>query len=88
MVRLAKVGVPGVSHRVTQRENRRQGTFFRDDDSAYLELMAQWSTERRARAWCYGVMPNHVDLIVVHASHPRRSGGRPNRLSLQQLPGS
>ena len=39
MARLARVVVPGMPHHVTQRGNRRQQTFFRDDDyEAYLEL--------------------------------------------------
>lgn len=37
MARLARVGVPGVPHHVTQRGNRRQETFFNEDDyDAYL----------------------------------------------------
>jgi putative transposase len=34
--------VPGMPHHITQRGNRRQKTFFCDDDyQAYLQLMAQ-----------------------------------------------
>jgi putative transposase len=37
MARLARVVVPGIPHHVTQRGNRRQATFFGDDDyAAYL----------------------------------------------------
>lgn len=32
MARLARVVVPGIPHHVTQRGNRRQKTFFADDD--------------------------------------------------------
>ena len=43
MARLARVVIPGMPHHVTQRGNRRQETFFRDDDyQAYLDLMAEW----------------------------------------------
>ncbi len=42
MVRLARFVVPGMPHHITQRGNRRQQTFFRDDDYAvYIDLMAQ-----------------------------------------------
>ena len=37
-------------HHVTQRGNRRQETFFRDDDyQAYLDLMAQWCGELQVK---------------------------------------
>jgi len=40
MARLARVVIPDIPHHVTQRGNRRQATFFLDEDySAYLELM-------------------------------------------------
>ena len=43
MARLARVVVAGVPHHVTQRGNRRQTTFFGDDDyRRYLALMAHW----------------------------------------------
>jgi putative transposase len=43
MARLARVVAPGVPHRVTQRGNRRQRTFFTDDDyRLYRGLMAEW----------------------------------------------
>ena len=43
MGRIARVVVPGMSHHVTQRGNRRQQTFFGEEDyRAYVELMKQW----------------------------------------------
>jgi len=40
MARLARVVIPGIPHHITQRGNRRQNVFFRDDDyNTYLELM-------------------------------------------------
>ena len=43
MARLARVVVPGVAHHVTQRGNRRQQTFFQEDDyGAYLSLLGEW----------------------------------------------
>ncbi|HUT91489.1 MAG TPA: transposase [Thermoguttaceae bacterium] len=56
-------------HHVTQRGNRRQQTFFCDDDyQAYLDLMAQWCGEHKVQVWAYCLMPNHVHLIVVPKS--------------------
>ena len=47
MARLARVVVPGLPHHIRQRGNRRQRTFFRDEDyAAYMELMAEWCAER------------------------------------------
>ena len=66
MARIARVIVPGYPHHITQRGNRRQKTFFCDDDySAYIELMAEWCDKHHVEilAWC--LMPNHVHLIAV-----------------------
>ena len=69
MGRIARVVAPGMPHHVTQRGNRRQQTFFGDDDyRAYLGLMKQWSGEYGLRVWAYCHMPNHVHLIVVPPS--------------------
>ncbi len=66
MARLARVVVPGMPHLITQRGNRRQTTFFCDEDYlAYRELMAQWCDEQRMQIWAYCLMPNHVHLIAV-----------------------
>jgi len=56
-------------HHVTQRGNRRQQTFFCDDDyRAYLELMAEWCGQHKVQVWAYCLMPDHVHLIVVPKS--------------------
>ncbi len=69
MARLARVVIPGMPHHVTQRGNRRQPTFFGDDDyAAYVELMGQWCNERGVEVWAYCLMPNHVHLIAVPQS--------------------
>jgi putative transposase len=61
--------VPGLPHHVTQRGNRRQQTFFNDEDyAAYLELMADWCGERGVNVWAYCLMPNHIHLIAVPRS--------------------
>ncbi len=54
MARLARVVVPGMPHHVTQRGNRRQATFFCDDDyQAYLDLMAEWCGEHNIEVRAY-----------------------------------
>ena len=47
-------------HHVTQRGNRRQETFFVEDDyRAYLEFMADRCREEGVAVWAYCLMPNH-----------------------------
>ena len=66
MARLARVVIPGMPHHITQRENRRQTTFFCEEDyTAYLELMGQWCKELGVEIWAYCLMPNHVHLIAT-----------------------
>ncbi len=66
MVRLARVVAPGYPHHVTQRGNRRQQTFFCDDDYAeYRHLMAAFCDQCGTQVWAYCLMPNHVHLISV-----------------------
>ena len=47
MARLARVIVPGYPHYVIQRNNRRQQTFFCDEDyAAYVKLTSECCTDR------------------------------------------
>ncbi len=63
---MARAVAPGIPHHVTQRGNRRQQTFFIDDDyHAYLELMSEWCGKYHVDIWAYCLMPNHVHLIAV-----------------------
>ena len=63
---MARVVVPGMPHHVTQRGNRRQETFFGDEDyAAYLDLMTERCGEEGVAIWAYCLMPNHVHLIAV-----------------------
>jgi putative transposase len=69
MARMARVIVPDIPHHITQRGNRRQQTFFCDDDYlAYLDLMAQWTARYEVQIWAWCLMPNHVHLIAVPSS--------------------
>ncbi len=66
MARMARLVVPGYPHHVTQRGNRRQRTFFTEDDfCSYIALVAKAKTKAKAAIWAYCLMPNHVHLIVV-----------------------
>tara|TARA_R110000772_G_scaffold191168_3_gene302099 strand:- start:2033 stop:2692 length:660 start_codon:yes stop_codon:yes gene_type:complete len=82
MARLARVVAPGLPHHLTQRGNRRQQTFFSDDDyRAYLGLMAEWCGVEGVEVWAYCLMPNHVHLIVVPPTEAalRRAVGEAHR---------
>ncbi|MCP3932909.1 MAG: transposase [Bacteroidetes bacterium] len=69
MARLARVVVPGYPHHIIQRGNRRQQTFFSDDDyQAYIDLMSEWCDHCGVEIWCYCLMPNHIHLIAVPES--------------------
>jgi len=66
MARMARAVAPGYPHHVTQRGNRRQQTFFNDDDyQAYQDLMSHWCGRHNVQIWAYCLMPNHVHLIAV-----------------------
>ena len=66
MSRIARAVAPGIPHHITQRGNRRQPTFFNDEDyRVYLELMSEWCNTYHVSAWAYCLMPNHVHLILV-----------------------
>lgn len=69
MARIARVIAPGYPHHVTQRGNRRQETFFCEEDyEVYLSLMAEWCRKCRVDIWSWCLMPNHVHLIAVPQS--------------------
>ena len=69
MARLARVVIPGYPHHVTQRGNRRQETFFcQEDYRSYLSLLARWCGRCGVDIWAYCLMPNHVHLVAVPSS--------------------
>jgi putative transposase len=66
MARLPRLVLPGIPHHITQRGNRRERTFFQDDDYAlYLDLLAQAAGQAHVEIWGYCLMPNHVHIIAV-----------------------
>jgi hypothetical protein len=59
---------PGLPHHVTQRGNRRQRTFFTDEDYAeYRRLLDDACHRCGTEVLAYSLMPNHVHLILVPA---------------------
>ncbi len=81
MARLARVVLPGYPHHVTQRGNRRQDVFFKDEDYLYyLELLKHWCREEAVEIWSYCLMSNHVHLIVTpgpkSSLYPKRFAGQ------------
>jgi len=66
MARMARAVAPGFPHHITQRGNRRQQTFFNEEDyKAYLALMSEWCLKYHVEIWAYCLMPNHIHLIAV-----------------------
>ena len=66
MARMARIAVPGVPYHVTQRGNRRQPVFFQDEDyRTYLQLLRAQAQRWGLQVWAYGLMTNHVHLILV-----------------------
>jgi putative transposase len=69
MARMARLVVPGIPHHITQRGNRRQETFFHEDDyHFYISNLAEWCRRCSVEIWAYCLMPNHVHLIAVPSS--------------------
>jgi len=66
MARVARVVAPGIPHHITQRGNRRQLTFFCEEDyRLYKALIGQWCQFHGVEILAYCLMPNHVHLIAV-----------------------
>ena len=72
MARMGRVVIPGYPHHVVQRGNRKQKTFFCEEDYLYyVQLLSQYTVEAETEVWAYCLMPNHVHLVMV----PGREGG-------------
>ncbi len=76
MGQIARVVVPGYPHHITQRGNRRQQTFFCEEDyRAYLDLMSEWCSTHGEDIQAYCLMPLRFQrsnslLTVGRASCP------------------
>jgi Transposase IS200 like len=81
VAQLARAVALGFPHQITQRGNRRQGTFFCDEDyQRYVELMAEWCNAFEVEILACCLMPDHVYLIAVPPSadgtNPAARGSR------------
>lgn len=66
MARLSRIVIPGLPHHITQRGNRRERTFFCDEDFAlYRDLLAEAAQRAEAEVWAWCLMPNHVHVILA-----------------------
>lgn len=66
MARTARVVAANYPHHITQRGNRRQQTFFAEEDyQVYISILSEWSKRYGVEIWAYCLMPNHVHLIAV-----------------------
>ena len=66
MTRMARLVVPHHPHHITQRGNRRQRTFFGEEDfQTYFDLLVEAKRRSNVQVWAYCFMPNHVHLVVV-----------------------
>jgi len=54
MARLPRIVIPGLSHHVTQRGNRRARTFFEEGDYQLYKTLVFEATEKAGcEIWCY-----------------------------------
>src|SRR5271170_3258692 len=66
MPRFARAVAIGLAHHITQRGIDRQRVFFTDADRrTYLECLATYSAQARARILAYCLMDNHIHLVAV-----------------------
>ncbi len=83
MVRIARVSVLDVPHHVTQRGNRRQNVFFKEEDKIeYLKILKEQCRHFKLSIWAYCLMDNHIHLVVVPREKESlaRGIGETNRL--------
>jgi putative transposase len=74
MARMPRLVVPGYPHHVTQRGNRRQRTFFTEDDYRhYIALVSESAREAETDIWAHCLMPNHVHLVMVPSTEDAKS---------------
>jgi REP-associated tyrosine transposase len=85
---MARAVAPGLLLHITQRGNRRQQTFFCDDDyQTYLELMGEWYGAHNVEIWAFCLVPSHVHLIAVSHSGDglTRAVGEVHRVSTRMV---
>jgi len=69
MARTARSAAPGFPHHITQRGNRRQETFFHDEDcQAYIDPMTEWRSRCGVEVWAWRLTPNRVHVTAAPES--------------------
>lgn len=67
---MARIIVPNIPHHVTQRGNRKQTTFFVEEDYiVYKSLLRDWCGKNGVQILSYCLMPNHVHIIAIPLSN-------------------
>ena len=80
MGQVAGVVVPGYPHHLTRSGNRRQQTFFCEEDyRAYLDPMSEWCSKHGMDVWDYCLMPNHVHLVACPNAEKKGAGAKEER---------
>ncbi len=70
MPRLARVVLPGLTHHITHRGNRRSAVFFHPRDrQTYLKWLSEYSKLYGLHIWAYCLMTNHVHLLAAPEEH-------------------
>ncbi len=69
MPRLSRTVFAGIPHHITQRGNRREDVFFRDEDrEAYLTWLHEYCEKFEVEILAYCLMTNHAHLVAVPAT--------------------
>ena len=77
MGQIARVVVPGYPHHITERGDRRQQTFFCEEDyRAYLDLMSEWCSTHGVDIWAYCLMQKHLHLVACQNAEEKEAGAK------------
>lgn len=66
MPRAARIVIPGIPHHITQRGNRRQDVFFKDENrETYLGWLSSYCAAQKIEILTYCLMTNHIHLVAI-----------------------
>jgi putative transposase len=66
MPRIARIIAVDYPHHITQRGNRKQTTFLKDQDYLnYLKIANKYFLKYQASVLAYCIMPNHVHFVAI-----------------------
>jgi hypothetical protein len=75
VARIARIVAADIPHHITQRGNRRQETFFQDEDyRLYLNLMAEWCNHYNVEVLAAEVEEQELKEIRKHECTGRPLG--------------